>query len=100
MLARKYQDWGSEHGLIFVKEPADTRSNYWLNVAITENEKSRDLMLKITNNSKVMPRPTWTPMHKLAINHDWQKGDMKNTEWLYSRIVNVPSSPLVLSEYA
>ena len=97
LLARKYQDWGSEHGLIFVKEPADTRSNYWLNVAITENEKSRDLMLKITNNSKVMTRPAWTPMHKLAMNHDCQKGDMKNTEWLFSRIVNVPSSPLILS---
>ena len=97
LLARKYQDWGSEHGLIFVKEPADTRSNYWLNVAITENEKSRDLMLKITNNNKVMTRPTWTPMHKLAMNHDCQKGDMKNTEWLFSRIVNVPSSPLLLS---
>ena len=97
LLARKYQDWGSDHGLIFVKEPADTRSNYWLNVAITENEKSRDLMLKITNNSKVMTRPTWTPMHKLAMNNDCQKSDMKNTEWLFSRIVNVPSSPLVLS---
>ena len=97
LLARKYQDWGSDHGLIFVKEPADTRSNYWLNVAITENEKSRDLMLKITNNSKVMTRPIWTPMHKLAMNNDCQKSDMKNTEWLFSRIVNVPSSPLVLS---
>ncbi|SVC33408.1 uncharacterized protein METZ01_LOCUS286262, partial [marine metagenome] len=97
LLARKYQDWGSEHGLIFVKEPSDTRSNYWLNVAITENEKSRDLMLKITNNNKVMTRPTWTPMHKLAMNHDCQKGDMKNTEWLFSRIVNVPSSPIVVS---
>jgi len=97
LLARKYQDWGDEHGLIFVKEPANTRSNYWLNVAITENEKNRDLMLKITNNSKIMTRPTWTPMHKLAMNHDCQKGDMKNTEWLFSRIVNVPSSPLVLS---
>jgi perosamine synthetase len=97
LLARKYQDWGSENGLIFLKEPADTRSNYWLNVAITENEKSRDLMLKITNNSKVMTRPTWTPMHKLAINHDCQKGDMKNTEWLFRRIVNVPSSPILVS---
>jgi perosamine synthetase len=97
LLARKYQDWGSENGLIFVKEPADTRSNYWLNVAITENEKSRDLMLKITNNSKVMTRPAWTPMHKLAMNHDCQKGDMKNTEWLFRRIVNVPSSPILVS---
>ncbi len=97
LLARKYQDWGDEHGLIFVKEPANTRSNYWLNVAITENEKSRDLMLKITNNSKIMTRPTWTPMHKLAMNYDCQKSDMKNTEWLFNRIVNVPSSPLVIS---
>jgi len=97
LLARNYQDWGSENGLIFIKESPDTRSNYWLNVAITENQKSRDLMLKVTNKSKVMTRPAWTPMHKLSMNHDCQKGDMKNTEWLFSRIVNVPSSPLVLS---
>ncbi len=80
----------------FFKEPVNSHSNYWLNVVITANKKSRDLMLEITNYSNVMTRPTWTPMHKLPMYKGCQRTDMKNTEWLFSRIVNVPSSPLVV----
>ncbi len=91
-LAKKYQEWGDEHGLKFVQEPVNTRSNYWLNVAVTQDKQQRDAMLEITNNNNVMTRPIWIPMHKLAINQDCQKGDLTNTEWLYERLVNVPSS--------
>ena len=90
--ARKYQDWGNHHGMHFVKEPKDTRSNYWLNVAVTEDQKQRDYMIEFTNKNNIMTRPVWTPMHKLAINNDSQKKSMKNTEWLFDRLVNVPSS--------
>ncbi len=91
-LAKKYQEWGDEHGLKFVQEPVNTRSNYWLNVAVTQDKQQRDAMLEITNNNNVMTRPIWIPMHKLAINQDCQKGDLMNTEWLFERLVNVPSS--------
>ncbi len=91
-LAKQYQEWGDEHGLKFVQEPVNTRSNYWLNVAVTQDKQQRDAMLEITNNNNVMTRPIWIPMHKLAINQDCQKGDLTNTEWLYERLVNVPSS--------
>ena len=90
--ARKYQDWGNHHGMNFVKEPKDTRSNYWLNVAVTEDQKQRDYMIELTNKNNKMTRPVWTPMHKLAINNDCQKNSMKNTEWLFDRLVYVPSS--------
>jgi perosamine synthetase len=93
-LAKQYQEWGDEHGLQFVKEPANTRSNYWLNMAIAQDQQHRDVMLEVTNNSNVMTRPAWIPMHKLEMNQDCQKGDMANTEWLFERIVNVPSSTL------
>ena len=49
-------------------------------------------MLEVTNKNNVMTRPAWIPMHKLEVNHDCQHGDMENTEWLFDRIVNVPSS--------
>ena len=39
-----------------------------------------------------MTRPAWIPMHKLDINKNCQHDDMENTEWLFDRIVNVPSS--------
>jgi len=91
-LAKQYQKWGNENGLLFIKEPNNTQANYWLNVVITQDKHQRDTMLEQTNKSKVMTRPIWTPMHKLAMNQDCQKGDLMNTEWLFERLVNVPSS--------
>ena len=93
-IARRYQEWGDKHDFLFVKEPDNTRSNFWLNAVITNNKQERDLMLETTNNNNIMTRPVWTPMHKLAINSDCQSDNMKNTEWIFDRLVNVPSSVL------
>ena len=93
-IANKYQLWGSNNDLKFMCEPINTKSNYWLNTAITENKEQRDLMLKVTNENKVMTRPSWTPMHQLRMNCNYHKDQMINTDWLYERLVNVPSSPL------
>ena len=49
-------------------------------------------MLEITNNNNVMTRPAWTPMHKLKINQPSLRTDLINTDWLFDRLVNVPSS--------
>ena len=96
-IAEQYQNWGREHGLQFVVEPDCTCSNYWLNTAITQDVQQRDVMLEVTNNSNIMTRPAWTPMHKLAINQDCLTGELPNTEWLFERLVNVPSS-VILNE--
>ena len=69
-------------------------TNTTVNVAITKDREERDAMLEATNNSNVITRPAWMPMHMLKINQDCQKGDLKNTEWLFERLVNVPSSPV------
>lgn len=91
-VAQQYQEWGRKHELRFVEEPANTRSNYWLNVAITEDRQHRDIMLEVTNSNGVMTRPAWTSMHKLAMNQDCQVGDLTNTEWVFDRLVSVASS--------
>ena len=51
-------------------------------------------MLEETNNNGVTTRPVWRPMHKLGIYQKFKKIDLTNTEWLYDRLVNVPSSPI------
>ncbi len=96
-LASRYQDWGKEHGLKFIEEPKDTRSNYWLNTIIVENKKQKDALLKYTNDNGVMTRPVWEPMHKLEMNLNCQSTELKNTDWLVDRLINVPSS-VVLNE--
>jgi len=96
-IAKQYQVWGERHGVQFVKEPINTESNYWLNAVITEDKQQQIAMLEETNDKNVMTRPAWTPMHLLVMNQDCQKGSLENTEWLFDRLVNVPSS-VVLHE--
>ena len=91
-IAQRYQEWGEKNSIEFVEEQKNSRANYWLNTAIMENRKQRDIILKETNERNIMTRPAWMPMHRLEINQDCQYGDMSNTEWLYDRIINVPSS--------
>ena len=91
-IAAKYKQWGERHDLQFVTESVNTKANYWLNAVIMKNKQQRNKMLEITNKNDIMTRPVWIPMHKLKINQDCQKDNMSNTEWLSSRIVNVPSS--------
>ena len=74
-----------------MKELPSTKSNYWLNTIITENIDQRDLILHETNAASIMTRPAWTPMHQLDFNIEFQTGELKNTKWLFERIVNVPS---------
>ena len=91
-LARQYQEWGKNHGWTFIEETSGTRANYWLNGVIAEDRMQRDAMLEATNVKNLQTRPLWTPMHQLAMNEDCQRGNMSHTEWLFDRVVNVPSS--------
>lgn len=93
-VAHHYQEWGKRNGFEFVGEPDQTKANYWLNAVILEDQQQRDMLLEETNTRKVMTRPAWTPMHMLEMNRQYPKGELKNTEWLYERLVNVPSSVL------
>jgi len=94
-IAKSYQNWGQEHDLHFINEPKDTEANFWLNQALMRDKEQRDKMLKITNLKGVMTRPAWTPMHYLNINNDCQIETMDNTEWLFDRLVSVPSSAIL-----
>jgi len=91
-IAEQYQQWGKDNGVQFLKEPKNTQSNYWLNALLTESKEERDQWLSKTNEMGVMTRPAWTPMHQLLINQDCITSDLSTTEWLFDRLINVPSS--------
>ena len=90
--AKAYLQWGEEQGVQFVQEPPNTQANYWLNTMMLENANERDGLLQQSNANGIMTRPCWTPMHRLEINQDCQATEMTNTDWLFDRLVNVPSS--------
>jgi perosamine synthetase len=91
-VAKKYQEWGKIHDVMFVSELPGMKANYWLNTIITQNLQERDALLEYTNSKGVQTRPIWTPMHKLDMYKSCQKTSMETTEWLCDRVVNVPSS--------
>jgi len=95
-LAKKYEVFFKKKEYNFFKEPKNSKSNYWLNLIIFENKKQRDQFLRETNSNGVMTRPIWTLMNKLPMFKDVQCGYLKNSEWLFERVVNIPSSPKIL----
>ena len=92
-IALSYQNWGRNNSIEFISEMHGTKSNYWLNALLAENVKERDKILEITNQNGVMTRPAWKPMHQLKINQEFRTfAPLVNTDWLFERIVCMPSS--------
>jgi len=91
-LAKKYEGFFKSLGYNFFKEPKDSKSNYWLNSIILKNKMQRDQFLQKTNSKGVITRPIWTLMNQLPMFKDAQCADLKNSEWLDERVVNIPSS--------
>ena len=55
--------------------------------------EERDKLLEITHKNNIETRPVWTPMHKLKINNKYEASAvLENTDWLFERIVCMPSS--------
>jgi aminotransferase in exopolysaccharide biosynthesis len=91
-LATRYATVLPDMGLQMAMEPDDCRSNYWLVAVICADGAERDRVLKSTNDAGVMTRPIWRLMHRLPMYADAPRGDLSMSEWLETRVVNLPSS--------
>ena len=90
-LANMYETFFNSTNYAFVKEPVDSKSNYWLNSILLKNKQQRDEFLDETNSSGIMTRPIWILMNKLIMFQNAQCGKLTNAEWLEERVVNIPS---------
>ena len=79
-------------GIDFFTEPADSFSNYWLNVVILKNRDTQQQFLQETNDNGVMTRPIWELMNRLPMFEHCELDSLKNTIWFADRVVNIPSS--------
>jgi dTDP-4-amino-4,6-dideoxygalactose transaminase len=93
VLAQRYESFFAGSEFKFVREPEYAQSNYWLNAVICENLDSRDAMLAEMNEAKVMVRPIWKLMHRLPMFENAMRDDLKNSEQIEARLINLPSSP-------
>jgi len=94
-LAKKYEVFFKDTNIEFIKEPKDSKSNYWLNTVILKDRQTRDEFLKYTNDNGIMARPIWRLMNKLDMFKGAQTGNMDNSKWLEDRVVNISSSVIL-----
>ncbi|EOL9134589.1 LegC family aminotransferase [Enterobacter cloacae] len=93
-LAQRYEEFFAGSEFNFVKEPEYAQSNYWLNAVICENLDARNEMLAQMNEDKVMVRPIWKLMHRLPMFEHAMRDELKNSEQIEARLINLPSSPM------
>jgi len=91
-LALKYEEFfKSLQDINFIKEPKNSKSNYWLQAVIVKDLENRDEFLKYTNSNGIMTRPIWKLMNELEMFEDCQCGNLENAKYLEKRVVNISS---------
>jgi perosamine synthetase len=97
-LTNKYIELFDElDGLNLLQEPDYARSNYWLNAIVLDEEISHntEALFALTNETGLMTRALWTPMHKLTMFEKCPRMDLSVTEDLTSRTICIPSSSIL-----
>lgn len=92
-LAARYAEAFAEvEGVRFLAEPADTRSNAWLDGIVLDDPADRDPTLEALAAAGLSARPLWTPMHRLPIYAACPRASLVAAENLVARVVTLPSS--------
>lgn len=76
----------------FIKEPSNSKSNYWLNAIQCKNLVERDEVLTELNDAGLMARPIWKLMTDLELYSNCQRTKMDNARKYANTIINIPSS--------
>lgn len=81
-------------GARLMDEPADCRSNFWLQALLLDaaHEGERDAVLAATNDAGVMTRPIWVLNHRLPAFATAPRMPLTVAQSLERRVINLPSS--------
>lgn len=91
-LADSYREFFATSDIEFLTEPTNSVSNYWLNSIKLASREQHDRFLEQANAAGIMARALWRPLHQQKIyQHCWHDS-MQQTNDLYARVVNLPSS--------
>ncbi|MFT4802845.1 MAG: perosamine synthetase [Psychroserpens sp.] len=99
-LFKRYQAaFASVEGAKLIAEPAECESNYWLQALMLNIDQvhQRDAILQAANEARLMSRPVWRLMHQLTPFAHCPRMDLATAELLAQRLINIPSSPNLLS---
>ncbi len=95
VLAERYiQAFEQVKGMQILREPAKTKSNYWL-VSLKAEKPGHGWLeqtLEALHAANFVCRPLWTPLHHLPMYKASPRAELACTESLARSVINLPSS--------
>ena len=81
-----------------IKEPKNSKSNYWLQTILLENNilNKKNFIINFLIKSGFNVRPAWKLISDLKPYKNKPKMNLKNSKLLQKKIINIPSSPQIL----
>lgn len=100
VLAKRYLDVMDGHNdFKILKEPEDSKSNYWLNALILDDLSVRDEILQNLHDHKLFCRPIWQLMTDLPMYKNAPRDNLDCAVNIQKRVINLPSSVHLSSSY-
>lgn len=93
MLANAYQSFLKDSNIKFIEENENSKSNYWFSTILFENKSDRTDFLELAIEKNVMCRPAWKSINENDTYKNCEVFDLKNSNDLINRLVNLPSGP-------
>ncbi len=89
--AARYAEVFADTPWMFLQEPDEARSNYWLCSVLFHDLQERNTFLSESNQAGFMTRPVWRPLHLLSMYTQCIRGDLSVSQSIADRLVNLPS---------
>lgn len=89
--AMAYKEFFAGSDIKFFDEPADCKSNFWLNAVVLPNKEAQIKFLEDTNDNHIQTRPIWELMNRLEMFKNCECDDLTNAIRFADTVVNIPS---------
>jgi perosamine synthetase len=92
-ISMKYYNAFKKKNIFFKLEEKNTRSNYWLNTIVLNNNsiKKRDEIINYLNIKGFNCRPAWNLLNEIKFYKKNPCADLSNSKKLVKQIINLPS---------
>jgi aminotransferase in exopolysaccharide biosynthesis len=92
-LAERYAAFfETQKGVRFIKEPAKSKSNYWLCAVQFDEPSQQQEFLRAAHDRKILVRPPWKLMTDLDMYRNCQRDELLASRKIQRTVVNLPSS--------
>ena len=91
-IALKYKNHFLNTDIKFVDEPKNSVSNFWLNSILLKNKNEKEKTIKFLNDLNIKVRGCWDLIHTLKMYKNCYSYNLKNSKYIFDRLVNLPSS--------